>query len=154
PGRGHRHVLRMIRELLAFEPKSPRTDLAGGIEHLLKTTLKKSIVFILSDLITPTFDKPLRALARKHEVILIHISDPIERALPDIPALSISDLETGQVTRLTKKDAQELAARTAKASENAASTCRRAGIDYVPLDTATDYLPAIIALFQKRISRR
>lgn len=54
----------MIRELLAFKPKSPRTDLAGGIEHLLKTTLKKSIVFILSDLITPTFDKPLRALAR------------------------------------------------------------------------------------------
>ena len=154
PGRGHRHVLRMIRELLAFKPKSPRTDLAGGIEHLLKTTLKKSIVFILSDLITPTFDKPLRALARKHEVILILISDPIERSLPDIPALSISDLETGQVTRLTKKDAQELASRTAAASENAASTCRRAGIDYVPLDTATDYLPAIIELFQKRISRR
>lgn len=154
PARGHHHVLRIIRELLAFEPKSPHTNLAGGIEHLLKTTLKRSIVFILSDLITPEFAKPLRALARKHEVILLHISDPIERELPDIAALSISDLETGQVTRLTRKEAQTLSERTSSAGEEIASNCRRAGIDYVPLDTATDYLPAIIALFQRRISRR
>ena len=154
PARGHRHVLRMIRELLAFEAVSPRTNLAGGIEHLLKTTLKRSIVFILSDLITPSFEKPLRALSRKHEVILLHISDPIERSLPPIPALSISDLETGEVTRLTRKDARSLAERTTATSDQAATTCRRAGIDYIPLDTATDYLPSIIALFQRRISRR
>lgn len=154
PGRGHRHVLRMIRELLAFEAKSPRTDLASGIEHLLKTTLKRSIIFILSDLLTSDFDKPLRALARKHEVILLHISDPIERALPAIPALSITDLETGEISRLTSKEAHALAERTSTQMEKVVKSCRRAGVDYVPLDTATDYLPAIIALFQRRISRR
>jgi uncharacterized protein (DUF58 family) len=154
PGRGHRHVLRMIRELLAFEAKSPRTDLASGIEHLLKTTLKRSIVFILSDLLTSDFDKPLRALARKHEVILLHISDPIERALPAIPALSITDLETGEISRLTSKEAHALAERTSTQMEKVVKSCRRAGVDYVPLDTATDYLPAIVALFQRRISRR
>lgn len=154
PGRGHRHVLRMIRELLAFEAKSPRTDLASGIEHLLKTTLKRSIVFILSDLLTSDFDKPLRALARKHEVILLHISDPIERTLPAIPALSITDLETGEISRLTSKEAHALAERTSTQMEKVVKSCRRAGVDYVPLDTATDYLPAIIALFQRRISRR
>jgi len=154
PARGHRHVLRIIRELLAFEPKSPKTDLAAGIEHLLKTTLKRSIVFILSDLITPEFDKPLRALSRKHEVILLHVTDPIERSLPNIPALSISDLETGQVTRLRRKDAQSLATRTSEESSVLAKKCLRAGVDYVPLDTAVDYLPAIVGLFEKRISRR
>lgn len=154
PGRGHRHVLRIIRELLAFEPKSPHTNLAGGIEHLLKTTLKRSIVFILSDLITPDFSRPLRALARKHEVILLHISDPIERELPPVPALSITDLETGQVTRLSSRQARELAARSQQQTDHFAKLCRRAKIDYVPLDTATDYLPAIISLFQRRISRR
>ena len=154
PARGHRHVLRIIRELLAFEAKSPRTDLAAGIEHLLKTTLKRSIVFILSDLITPPFEKPLRALARKHEVILLHISDPIERELPKIPALSITDLETGEVCRLTGGEARGLAERTSARADEIARSCRRAGVDYVPLDTATDYLPAIIALFQRRISRR
>ena len=118
PARGHRHVLRIIRELLAFEPKSQKTDLGAGIEHLLKTTLKRSIVFILSDLITPEFDKPLRALSRKHEVILLHVTDPIERSLPNIPALSISDLETGEVTRLRRKDAQSLAIRTSEDSSS------------------------------------
>ena len=154
PARGHRHVLRIIRELLAFEPRSQKTDLAAGIEHLLKTTLKRSIVFILSDLITPEFDKPLRALSRKHEVILLHVTDPIERSLPNIPALSISDLETGEVTRLRRKDAQSLAFRTSENSSSLAKKCLRAGVDYVPLDTAVDYLPAIVGLFDKRISRR
>ena len=154
PARGHRHVLRIIRELLAFEPKSQKTDLAAGIEHLLKTTLKRSIIFILSDLITPEFDKPLRALSRKHEVILLHVTDPIERSLPNIPALSISDLETGEVTRLRRKDAQSLAIRTSEDSSALAKKCLRAGVDYVPLDTAVDYLPAIVGLFDKRISRR
>ena len=154
PARGHRHVLRIIRELLAFEPKSQKTDLAAGIEHLLKTTLKRSIVFILSDLITPEFDKPLRSLSRKHEVILLHVTDPIERSLPNIPALSISDLETGEVTRLRRKDAQSLAIRTSEDSSALAKKCLRAGVDYVPLDTAVDYLPAIVGLFDKRISRR
>ena len=154
PARGHRHVLRIIRELLAFEPKSQKTDLAAGIEHLLKTTLKRSIIFILSDLITPEFDKPLRALSRKHEVILLHVTDPIERSLPNIPALSISDLETGEVTRLRRKDAQSLASRTSEDASVLAKKCLRAGVDYVPLDTAVDYLPAIVGLFDKRISRR
>ena len=154
PARGHRHVLRIIRELLAFEPKSQKTDLAAGIEHLLKTTLKRSIVFILSDLITPEFDKPLRALSRKHEVILLHVTDPIERSLPNIPALSISDLETGEVTRLRRKDAQSLASRTSEEASVLAKKCLRAGVDYVPLDTAVDYLPAIVGLFDKRIPRR
>lgn len=154
PARGHRHVLRMIRELLAFQPQSPRTDLAAGIEDLLKTTLKRSIVFILSDLITPEFDRPLKALARKHEVILLHVSDPIERELPNIPALSITDLETGTVTRLTRNEAKTLGPRVAARNEELSKICRRAGVDYVPLDTGTDYLPALISLFQRRISRR
>jgi len=76
PARGHRHVLRMIRELLAFEPKSPKTDLSGGIEHLLKNTLKRSIVFILSDLITPDFEKPLRSLIPLNGNFLISPPSP------------------------------------------------------------------------------
>ena len=154
PARGHRHVLRIIRELLAFEPKSPRTDLAKGIEHLLKTTLRRSIVFILSDLITPEFDKPLRALSRRHEVIILHITDPAERELPRLPAISMTDLETGTVSRLRRKDAALLVGRPQARQEELATTCRRAGADLVPLDTAEDYLPAIMRLFQSRMSRR
>ncbi len=154
PDRGHRHVLRIIRELLAFQPVSPRTDLAGGIEHLLKTTLRKSIVFILSDFITSDFEHPLRALARKHEVIVLHISDPLERALPSLPALSVQDLETGTIARITRSQAQSLKNRSQEREDYLRNTCRKSGIDFVELDTASDYLPALIQLFDRRMSRR
>jgi len=154
PERGHRHVLRIIRELLAFQPQSAQTDLAAGIETILKTTLRKSIVFILSDLMTPDFEKPLRALARKHEVIILHISDPLERALPSLPALSIEDLETGLISRITRSQAKALEARTKGAREELRKMSRRVGVDFVELDTGSDYLPALIELFDRRMSRR
>lgn len=157
PARGHRHVLRIIRELLAFETSSRRTDLAAAIERLLATTLRRSIVFILGDLLTPDFEVPLRALARRHEVIVLHLSDPLERELPKPPpfaSLSVEDLETGAITRLGARQVRQLPDRASQQHRDLARTCRRTGADYVALDTATDYLPAIIALFDRRMSRR
>ena len=154
PARGHRHVLRIIRELLAFETSSPNTDLAGGIERLLGTTLRRSIVFIVSDLMTSDIEQPLRALARKHEVIVLHISDPMERCLPSLPALSLEDLETGEVVRLPSRRARSLAARADQRLADATSVCNRAGADFVALDTATDYVPKLVELFARRIARR
>jgi uncharacterized protein (DUF58 family) len=154
PARGHRHVLRIIRELLAFETSSPNTNLAGGIERLLETTLRRSIVFIVSDMMTGDIEQPLRALARKHEVIVLHISDPMERGLPALPALSLEDLETGEVVRLPSRRARSLAARAEEQLAQATSICNRAGADFVALDTATDYVPKLVGLFARRIARR
>jgi uncharacterized protein (DUF58 family) len=154
PARGHRHVLRIIRELLAFETSSPHTDLGLGIKRLLETTPRRSIVFILSDLLTGDYEHPLCALARKHEVIVLHISDPLERSLPPLPALSLEDLETGEVIRLPARRARTLANRSATYRDYARSICHRAGIDFVSLDTATDYVPELIGLFARRMARR
>lgn len=157
PARGHRHVLRIIRELLAFETTSRRTDLAAAIEGLLATALRRSIVFILGDLLTEDFELPLRALARRHEVIVLHLSDPLERDLPKLPpfaALSVEDLESATISRIGARQVRQLAGRVAREHRELAQTCRRAGADYVALDTATDYLPAIIALFDRRMARR
>lgn len=154
PARGHRHVLRIIRELLAFETSSTNTNVAGGIQRLLETTLRRSIVFIVSDLMTGDIEQPLRALARKHEVIVLHISDPMERGLPALPALSLEDLETGEVVRLPSRRARSLAQRAEEQLAQATSLCNRAGADFVALDTATDYVPALVGLFARRIARR
>ena len=157
PARGHRHVLRIIRELLAFEPESKLTDLGAAIERMLATTLRRSIVFILGDLITPDFEMPLRALARKHEVIVLHLSDPLEREIPKLPlfaSLAIQDLETSTTSRVSARHARKLSERVAEQHRQIASTCRRTGADYVALDTVSDYLPAIISLFDRRMSRR
>ena len=157
PGRGHRHVLRIIRELIAYETESRGTNLAVAIEHLLATTLRKSIVFILGDLLTPGFETPLRALARKHEVIVLHLTDPLERELPKLPpfvSLAVQDLEDDTVTRVASKHAKSLSSRVEADHAAIAKICRRSGADYVDLDTTTDYLPAIIGLFDRRMSRR
>lgn len=154
PARGNQHVLRIIRELLSPGRESPYTDLAGGIERLLKATLRRSIVFIISDLMTEDFSIPLRTLAQKHEVVVLQISDPIERQLPKLPALSIIDLETGQPHRVSGFSSKGMKKRVAERQEQLSTACRRSGVDLVELDTATDYLPAIMELFDRRMSRR
>jgi len=157
PGRGHRHVLRIIRELIAFETESRKTNLGIAIEHLLATTLRKSIVFIIGDLLTPGFESPLRALARKHEVIVLHLTDPLERELPKLPpfvSLAVQDLEDDTITTIASRHAKSLADRVKAEHSHIAKSCRRCGADYVFLDTNTDYLPAIVGLFDRRMSRR
>jgi len=103
---------------------------------------------------SPDFEKPLRALARKHEVIVLHISDPLDRSLPNLPSLSIEDLETGTISRLTRSQVKNLGERSEKRINDLRTLCRKAGIDFVPLDTGADYLPEIIRLFDQRMSRR
>lgn len=154
PARGHQHVLRIIRELLSPGPESRKTDLAGGIEWLLKGTLRRSIVFILSDLMTADFSHPLRTLAQRHEVVVLQVSDPLERKMPKLPALAVTDLETGLPHRIARGGSRRLAKRVEKRQEELLSTCRRSGVDLLQLDTATDYLPAIMELFARRMNRR
>jgi len=155
PARGQQHVLRIVRELLSpREDASPHTDLAGGIKQLLAATLRRSIIFIVTDGMTDPFDRPLRILAKRHEVIVLHISDPLERELPRLPALSVVDLESGLNHRISPRAARSLAERANERLGDLRSSCRKAGADLVELDTATDYLPAIMALFDRRMSRR
>lgn len=157
PARGHRHVLRIIRELLAHRPSATGTNLASALDELLATTLKRSIIFILGDLLTGDFARPLRALTRRHEVIVLHLTDPMEREMPKLPRfanLAIEDLETGHGSHFPARRRGLFATRSETRNRNLASLCRRAGADFLPIDTATDYVPALIGLFDARASRR
>ncbi len=155
PGRGHQHVLRIVRELLAFKTESPKTDLKLGLEQLLANNCRKSVVFILSDLITESeYEQQLRALNILHDVIVIHITDPLEESLPKIPGINIEDKETGVVTRLSRRHAKSLAERAKKSRKEATAICQRSGADIVHLSASEDYLPEMIALFERRSNRR
>lgn len=157
PSRSRHHVLRMIREVLAFESASPRTDLGAAIERLLTTTRRRGVVFILSDLLDTEYEQPLRMLAQRHDVAVLHQTDPLEREWPNLPfgcSVQLQGLETGRQVRLTPRRSRKLADRSATQREAAQSLIRRAGADYVALDTAEDYLPALFQFFQQRIRRR
>jgi len=99
PKKGRSHILRIIRELLEFEPKSKATDIANALAFLSGILKKKAIVFLLSDFMDEGYDKTLRIAAKKHDLTGIRVYDKLEETLPNLGIVPMVDSETLQ-TRL------------------------------------------------------
>ncbi|MEJ2583751.1 MAG: DUF58 domain-containing protein [Robiginitalea sp.] len=97
PKKGKSHVLRIIRELLEFEPQSHQTDISGALKFLSNVLKKKSIVFVLSDFMAADYEHNLRITGRKHDLTGIRVFDPMEEQLPDLGVVSMKDAETGKI---------------------------------------------------------
>ena len=97
PKKGKTHVLRIIRELIEFKPISKKTNIGIALQFLISVNKKKSIVFILSDFISPDFEKTLRVTAKKHDVTGIRIYDKFEEIMPDLGLVSMFDQETEEI---------------------------------------------------------
>jgi len=104
PKSGRRHVLRLIRDLFAHTPNSPRTDIGHALEYVLHMLRRRSIVLIVSDYFDKGYDRPLRLLSRKHDTVAIHLQDVREQKLPAMALLDLVDPETGQTTTLHTSD--------------------------------------------------
>ena len=107
PKKGKTHVLRIIRELIEFKPESKKTDIGIALQFLISVIKKKSIAFILSDFISPDFEKTLRVTAKKHDVTGIRIYDKLEEAIPNLGLVSMFDQETEEI-RLIDTSSLEL----------------------------------------------
>lgn len=161
PARGGRmQVLRLINDLLK-QPQlkqSPMTDLSMLIKGALHGIKKRSLVFIVSDFIsTPGWERPLKLLAQRHEVIAIRLWDPREMQLPDVGPVVLEDAETGEqiyVDTHDKKFRQRFA-EAAQARETALmETFKRAGVDVLPLSTEGDLMHAIASFVMVRRQRK
>ena len=98
PKKGKQHVLRMVREIVSYEPKSKKTDLAATLETFMNLARRKSNVFILSDFIDSSdYEKALRIVAKKHDVTAIRVYDEKEQNFPDIGLVHVQDNETGEI---------------------------------------------------------
>jgi len=97
PSKGKTHVLRIIRELIEFKPKSKHTDIKIPFEFLTQVLKKKSIAFILSDFISPTFEKTLKIASKKHDLTGIKVYDIFEEKIPNLGLVRMQDQETGQL---------------------------------------------------------
>jgi len=157
PRSGRRHVLRLIRELLAFEPTSRGTDIDQALREIRRILNKRSVVFVLSDLMDEThdFETALKLANRRHDVVALRITDPIEHEAPLLVGGVFSDAETGETAVATgsaamaeayRKSAEALATRNREC-------CRRAGVDLVDLQTGTDPLPQLLEFFGRRRKR-
>lgn len=153
PKKGRHHILRLIREMLYFQPKGRGTDLAGALEYMNKLITRRAVVFVISDFFTGDFSRPLTVSARRHDMVALPIVDPAEEELPDVGVILLEDPETGeQIEVNTSRSAitRNYAELSALRTKELASMFGSRGIDMVSLRTDKDYLPVLRNFFDRR----
>lgn len=159
PRRGRRHILRIVREMLAFEPQGRGTNIAHALDHLNRIYEKRAIVFLVSDFqCSPeSLHKALFRTSSRHDTIAVDLYDPMERAMPGVGLLALQDAESGQTVWVdtASREWRTAFASRAEAHEVAkATTLRRSGVDRIVLDTEHDYVTPLERFFKQRVRRR
>jgi len=156
PRKGSRHILRIIRELLYCAPVGTGTDIGNAIEHLNRTCKRRNVVFLISDFFDSGFESVLKVARRRHDIIPIVVSDPLEQELPNAGLIRLRDSETGSVIsidtssgknrdRYKKIYRQKASART--------SMFRRLKMDPIHFTTGTDIVEPLHRYFHSREQR-
>jgi uncharacterized protein (DUF58 family) len=160
PRKGRRHALRVIRDLVAFEPRGRATNLAASLTYVGRLLRHRSIVVILSDFLDQGWERPLRKLVARHEVVAITVDDRREHLLPDSGLIELADAETGRRVlvdtgnRRVRERVERLAERRREERERALAAT---GTDHLALETGTDYklpLRRHFAVRARRVGRR
>lgn len=159
PRKGLRHVLRIIREVLYFEPKGRSTDIAGALEYLAQVLRRKSIVFLVSDFLggSGALKKVLSITNKRHDLIGITLNDPKELVLPKSGMLVLEDAETGGLVYVdtaseeVRRSYEESNVRRIREREQ---LFRGVGMDYIDISTESSYADEIVKFFLKRRRRR
>jgi uncharacterized protein (DUF58 family) len=157
PRKGQTHILRILRELLTFEPQRSGTDIRGALEYLNSVVKKRAIVFLISDLIDEGYEKAARIVGRKHDLIALHVTDPREHLLPDLGLIRLHDAEQGTplwVDSSSLRVRRRFEAGFREWQSAVKSQFQRSGVDYLPLSTDRDYVRPLIQFFKQRERRR
>ncbi|MFH2094415.1 MAG: DUF58 domain-containing protein [Bacteroidota bacterium] len=156
PKKGKQHILRIIRELLEFEPQSKQTNMGEALRFFNNAIKKRSIAFVISDFLDKNFEDSLKIAARKHDVIGLRIYDRRETDMPDVGLVRFVDAETGKMkwvdTSLASVRRNYKNWWLQKNSE-IDTVFTRNGIDNVKLQTGEDYVKPLINMFKKRGKR-
>lgn len=157
PKKGIRHVLRVIRELLAFKPKHSGTKISSALEFLGRVQRRASICFLISDFISPDFSREAALIAQRHDLISIAIIDPSEKEFPQMNLVNFIDLETGEqalidtsLINFHENQKSELDDRVDALQE----LMKSIGASLIPLTTNQPYLPELRKFFKLRGKRR
>lgn len=153
PKKGRRHVLRVIRDLFAHETQSAGTHISCALEHMLHVLERRSIVLVISDFMDSGFETTLRMLARRHDTIAVHVSDPLEEVLPDAGLVDMIDPESGErITVDTSNfDVREsFEAISDQKRQELNRLFRRARVDRIPIQADEGYVDPLIQFFRNR----
>ena len=153
PKKGKQHILRIIREILTASPKGKGTDLAKALQFTNNILKKRSVCFVLSDFLADNYDDSLRILSRRHDLIGIHCWDALERDLPDVGVMRVTDAESDRqiwIDTTAGKLRQQYHAHFEEHLATVKGAFQRAGSDFLSLGTHEPYVPALLRFFPKR----
>jgi uncharacterized protein (DUF58 family) len=156
PKKGRLHTLRLIREMLYFEPKGRTTNLGVALEYLNKVVSRRSVVFVISDFLSPDYATALTVASRRHDLVAMPVRDPGEESLPDVGLVTFEDAETGEqieINTSSRAAREAFAEAEEKRSKELDRLLGSRGVDVVPLATNEDYLIALRAFFDRRERR-
>lgn len=157
PAKGARHALRVLRDVLAFEPAGRGTDLAAALDFLNRVRRRRAVVFLFSDFLDAGFDGPFRRAARRHDLIAVRVSDPRERDWPAVGLVQLEDAETGRQILVDTSDPRFRTAFVERAADRRRAfdrLARSAGVDVIDADTGGDHTAALVRFFRLRERRR
>ena len=156
PRKGRQHVLRVLREIVYHEPENKGTNMSSALEYLLRVIRRNSVVFILSDFMDDGFQKSLRVVSSKHDVIAIKVTDKLEIQLPDAGLISLVDAETGEnvvVDTSDEKIRNSYSALRQAQQEGLEKMFTKINLDYINIKTGESYVEPLYKFFRKRAKR-
>lgn len=157
PRKGHRHVLRVIREALYYKPRGKGTDIKGALEYLNRVVKRRTITFIISDFFDKDFKKTLSTSNKRHDVVAASITDPREIELPDVGILKLKDAETGEDFLIDTSDTgfrNEFKKAALERIEDRRKLMRSINVDNINFRTNAPYAKELARFFRMRERRR
>ncbi|OGV01722.1 MAG: hypothetical protein A2330_04650, partial [Ignavibacteria bacterium RIFOXYB2_FULL_36_7] len=156
PRKGKTHVLRLVREVLSFEPKGKATNLKSALEYMNNAIKKKSIVFLISDFMDNGYEKILRIVGKKHDLVGIVINDRREFKLPKIGLVKLTDSETGEERWIDTSDTKvqkTVAGVRQRIIQNRKSLFLSSRLDSIEINTGENYVKPLVKFFRTREGR-
>lgn len=161
PRKGRQHVLRVIRELLFAGNRhgnnaAASTDIGVALEYLNQIVKRRATVFLISDFLAEGFEKDLQVANRRHDLVAIHVIDPLEERFPAVGLIELEDLETGEIVLLdtSLREIRETVSHNALSEKNQLERFFKSiGMDYVAVHTDQSYVQPLTRFFRVRARR-
>ena len=158
PRKGRSHVLRMVRDLLVFQPVGSGTDIRLALDTVHRMLKRRSIVFLVSDFLADpeSYRQAMLVTNRRHDVVAFDLSDPLEHDIADVGIMALEDAESGQLRWVDTSNSEwkrDFSERVARLEEGKNDVFIAAGVDRIKVTTARDYVPDVGAFFKDRLRR-
>lgn len=153
PKKGRTHILRIITELLTFEPKGTGTDITKALEFFTSAIKRRCTAFVISDFIDKGYEKAMMIANNKHDLVALRINDVAEEELPNVGLLRMTDAETGKelwIDTAGRKNQRTYKTWRTELERYFNNSTTKSGVDSVDIRTDIDYVVPLIKLFKKR----